>query len=214
MQHALSDVNTWRNNGVNGLRVAVNVSSRQFRGAGLVDSVIQILNRTNVPPHLLELEITEGILLEDFPETTEVFERLADLGVGFAVDDFGTGYSSLNYLRRFPVGCLKIDRTFISGVVSNPDQAALVQAIINMARSLKLEVISEGRRNGRTARLRPGERMQSRAGFPDQQTASGRRVLQTGQGLGRKAFSTRTVSEVARIVGRGTFRHALPLRSQ
>ncbi len=144
LQHALSDVNTWRNNGVNGLRVAVNVSSRQFRGTGLVDSVVQILNRTNIPPNLLELEITEGILLEDFPETTEVFKRLADLGVGFAVDDFGTGYSSLNYLRRFPVGCLKIDRSFISGVVSNPDQAALVQAIINMARSLKLEVISEG----------------------------------------------------------------------
>ena len=144
LQHALSDVSTWRNNGLSGLRMAVNVSSRQFRGTGLVDSVVQILNRTNIPPNLLELEITEGLLLEDYPETTQVFERLAGMGVGFAVDDFGTGFSSLNYLRRFPVGCLKIDRSFISGVVSNPDQAALVQAIINMARSLKLEVISEG----------------------------------------------------------------------
>ena len=124
--------------------MAVNVSGRQFRGTGLVESVIQILNRTNIPPELLELEITEGLLLDDYPETTQVFERLARIGVGFAVDDFGTGYSSLNYLRRFPVGCLKIDRTFISGVVRDPDQAVLVQAIINMARSLKLEVIAEG----------------------------------------------------------------------
>lgn len=144
LQRALSDASTWRNNGLSGLRMAVNVSSRQFRGTGLVDSVVQILNRTNIPPNLLELEITEGLLLEDYPETTQVFERLAGMGVGFAVDDFGTGFSSLNYLRRFPVGCLKIDRSFISGVVSNPDQAALVQAIINMARSLKLEVIAEG----------------------------------------------------------------------
>lgn len=144
LDHALKQFSEWRNQGLTSLRMAVNVSSRQFRGTALVDSVTRISGSTGFPPGLLELEITEGLLLEDYPETIRVFDQLTRMGITFSVDDFGTGYSSLNYLRRFPVKSLKIDRSFINGVVSDPDQAALVEAIINMAHSLNLAVIAEG----------------------------------------------------------------------
>jgi len=144
LAEALRQFAEWRDKGLTSLRMAVNVSSRQFRGAALVNSVAQIFESFDFPPDLLDLEITEGLLLEDYPETIQVFDQLTNMGVTFSVDDFGTGYSSLNYLRRFPVKSLKIDKTFINGVVSDPDQAALVQAIINMAHSLNLAVVAEG----------------------------------------------------------------------
>ncbi|MDX9863024.1 MAG: EAL domain-containing protein, partial [Rhodospirillales bacterium] len=134
----------WRKGGTRPIRISVNVSSRQFRGPTLIDAVGRSLSDTGLPACDLDLEITEGLLMEDLPETTAAFERLTAMGVRFSVDDFGTGFSSLSYLKRFPVTSLKIDRSFIEDVTDDTDHAALVRAIITMAHSLKLLVVAEG----------------------------------------------------------------------
>jgi diguanylate cyclase (GGDEF)-like protein/PAS domain S-box-containing protein len=126
------------------LRVAVNVSTRLFRGGGLVSIVNDALRESGIPPGCLELEITESLLMEDVPQTQAILNELTRAGVRIAVDDFGTGYSSLNYLKRFPIGVLKIDRSFVRDVGNDPDDAALVKAILAMSRSLGLEVTGEG----------------------------------------------------------------------
>jgi diguanylate cyclase (GGDEF)-like protein/PAS domain S-box-containing protein len=134
----------WRSAGAPPIRMSVNVSSRQFRGPTLIDAVTRSLDDTGLPADHLDLEITEGLLMEDLPETTAAFERLTAMGVRFSVDDFGTGFSSLSYLKRFPVTSLKIDRSFIKDVTDDSDHAVLVRAIITMAHSLKLLVVAEG----------------------------------------------------------------------
>ncbi|WP_316978586.1 GGDEF/EAL domain-containing response regulator [Shumkonia mesophila] len=134
----------WRRAGAPPIRISANVSSRQFRGPTLIDAVTRALSDTGLPADDLDLEITEGLLMEDLPETTAAFERLTAMGVRFSVDDFGTGFSSLSYLKRFPVTSLKIDRSFIEDVTDDADHAALVGAIITMAHSLKLLVVAEG----------------------------------------------------------------------
>jgi len=141
---ACRQVAEWRKLGAAPLRISVNVSSRQFRSPALIEAVSQSLNDNQMPPDHLELEITEGLLMEDVPEITLAFQRLTALGVRFSVDDFGTGFSSLSYLKRFPVTSLKIDRSFVKDVIDDPDHAVLVQAIINMAHSLNLHVVAEG----------------------------------------------------------------------
>jgi EAL domain-containing protein (putative c-di-GMP-specific phosphodiesterase class I) len=122
----------------------VNVSSRQFRGGALEAVVTSALGESGLPPRALEIEITEGVLVEDLPEIGQTLERLRALGVRIAVDDFGTRYSSLSYLRRFPVDTLKIDRSFIHDLLSDSDDAKLVAAIIAMGHSLNLEIVAEG----------------------------------------------------------------------
>ncbi len=126
------------------LRVSVNVSSRQFRDGDLVETVLQVLNDTGLAPERLELEVTESLLLQDMEGTAQILERLQLLGVRIALDDFGTGYSSLSYLKRFPFGVLKIDRSFVNDIIDDPDDAALCEAIIQMAHVLNLKVIAEG----------------------------------------------------------------------
>ena len=125
-------------------RLSVNVSSRQFRGATLVDAVTRALAGSHLPAECLELEITEGLLMDDLPETMATIRTLEAKGVGLAVDDFGTGYSSLSYLNRFPLDTLKIDRSFTHGMISDRAHATLVEAIIAMAHHLNLRVIAEG----------------------------------------------------------------------
>jgi len=124
--------------------VSVNVSALQFQQPGFVDGVAQVLSEAELPAHLLELELTESILIQDAREAMLRLQALAQLGVKLAIDDFGTGYSSLAYLKRFPIGRLKIDRTFISGLPGEESDAAIVQAIIQMGRALRLEIIAEG----------------------------------------------------------------------
>lgn len=126
------------------LRVSVNVSSRQFRDGTLVETVAATLEETGLAAERLELEVTESLLLEDMEGTARILERLQLLGVRIALDDFGTGYSSLSYLKRFPFGVLKIDRSFVNGISDDPDDAALCEAIIQMAHVLNLKVIAEG----------------------------------------------------------------------
>jgi EAL domain-containing protein (putative c-di-GMP-specific phosphodiesterase class I) len=116
----------------------------QFRHEGFVDLVARVLKDANLPPELLELELTESLLLGHADLMIAVIQELRNMGVKMAIDDFGTGYSSLSYLRHYPVNKLKIDRSFIRFVDSNSDDAAIAAAIISMAKNLNLKVIAEG----------------------------------------------------------------------
>lgn len=126
------------------LHVAINVSPQQFRNIDLLANVTQALVETGLPPGQLELEITESVLAQDAPETMQICADLSDLGISLSLDDFGTGYSSLSYLKKFPIAVLKIDKAFIQDLGNNPDDDSLVEAIIAMAHSLRMEIVAEG----------------------------------------------------------------------
>ncbi len=134
----------WQNQGLGDIRVAVNLSARQFQQGSLAKSVGQILKASNLPPGLLEVELTEGQLAEDAEQSVNTLTALRDMGVRVAIDDFGTGYSSLAYLKRFPLHTLKIDRSFVNDVTDDPDDAAIASAIIDLSRHLGLDVVAEG----------------------------------------------------------------------
>jgi len=144
LEEACRQAQGWRSGGLGDLSVSVNLSALQFRRANLVDSVVTALDKSGLPPQLLELELTESILLQDLDNTLEAVQRLKMLGVRLAIDDFGTGYSSLSYLKRMAVDKLKIDRTFVRDIAADPDDAAIVRAIIQMAQGLRLETVAEG----------------------------------------------------------------------
>ena len=124
--------------------MAVNVSSRQFRNNSFVDDVARALAFNEAPAHLLKLELTESLLVEDMDDAISTMTALRQLGVLFALDDFGTGYSSLSYLKRMPLQQLKIDQSFVRDLLTDPNDAAIVETIIALSRSLGLEVIAEG----------------------------------------------------------------------
>jgi EAL domain-containing protein (putative c-di-GMP-specific phosphodiesterase class I) len=124
--------------------VAVNLASTHLRERGLPDLIAELMHRNALPPGLLEIEVTESILLSDPELSVQIAKRLGDMDVRLSIDDFGTGYSSLSYLKRLPIHALKIDRSFIRDLASDPDDAAIITAIIAMAHSLKLKVIAEG----------------------------------------------------------------------
>ena len=135
---------TWQQQTADGIRVSVNVSAVQFRNTDLVRTVCHALEVSGLPASLLELEITERLLVEDNPNTSRMLEDIKQTGVRLSLDDFGKGYSSLSYLKRFPFDVLKIDRAFISGVTTNSEDAALCRAITAMASSLNLSIVAEG----------------------------------------------------------------------
>ncbi len=141
---ACRQARVWQKETSRRFRLSVNVSSRQFRGTMLVDAVARALAGSRLPAECLELEITEGLLMDDLPETMATIRALEARGVRLAVDDFGTGYSSLSYLNRFPIDTLKIDRSFTHGMITDRAHATLVEAIIAMAHHLNLRVIAEG----------------------------------------------------------------------
>jgi EAL domain-containing protein (putative c-di-GMP-specific phosphodiesterase class I) len=126
------------------LRIAVNLSPVQFRQQNVRALVIDVLATTGLDPSRLELELTESIVLQNTQAVADDMRRLQDLGVTFSIDDFGTGYSSLAYVKNFPVDRLKIDQCFVRNVRSDPNDAAIVRAIVSLAHSLDLEVIAEG----------------------------------------------------------------------
>jgi len=134
----------WQQSGLPPLRVAVNLSARQFMQSNLLDTIAGALRQTGLAPELLALEITESMLMYQHESIAETLSRLSSLGICIAIDDFGTGYSSLAYLKRFRVHELKIDRSFVRGVADNADDAAIVTAIVSMAKSLGLRLIAEG----------------------------------------------------------------------
>jgi diguanylate cyclase (GGDEF)-like protein len=127
-----------------GLKISVNLSARQFRQKDLIGMIERVLGETGLAPALLELELTESMLMHHAEETIGILTRLDEMGVRLAIDDFGTGYSSLSYLKRFPIHSLKIDRSFVRDISTDPDDAAIVTAIVAMARSLNLDVTAEG----------------------------------------------------------------------
>jgi EAL domain-containing protein (putative c-di-GMP-specific phosphodiesterase class I) len=137
--------------GLGVVRVAVNVSYRQFLGEDLADTVRAALREYELPGAALELEFTERILIEDAPDTLKTFADLRALGVMLTIDDFGEGYSALNYLRRLPIHGLKLSQLFLQGVPGNKSDVAVCQAVAGIARSLGLGLVAEGsrqRRNG------------------------------------------------------------------
>ena len=147
LREACREATKWRNAGVSGLVVAVNLSAVQFKRGDLEQSVTRALAETGLEPHLLELELTESILIRDSENVLSTVKRLKQMGVKLSIDDFGTGYSSLSYLKRFEVDKLKIDQTFVRDLADNSEDAAIVRAIIQMARSLGLKTIAEGVEN-------------------------------------------------------------------
>jgi diguanylate cyclase (GGDEF)-like protein len=134
----------WQAAGLRPLRVAVNLSAKQFRQKNLVEIVRDALRVARLEPHYLELELTESAVMQDAERSIDILRELSHLGVRISVDDFGTGYSSLSYLRRLPLDKLKIDRAFIRELVTSRDDAEIVRAIVSLAHSLHLKVIAEG----------------------------------------------------------------------
>ncbi len=138
------EIAAWHKDGLPRLLTTVNVSGRQFTDSGYVDALRTILEVTRIDAQDLGLEITEGVLVEHTEEVDAIFRELKAMGLKLLLDDFGTRYSSLNYLKRFPVDTLKIDRSFIQGVPDDHDDCALVEAMINIAHSLRMDVVAEG----------------------------------------------------------------------
>ena len=144
LREACRQACAWQDAGLPPLPISVNVSALEFRDKGFVEGVRAVLAETGLEPRYLELELTEGVLMHDAESAALVLQELKSMGVHLAVDDFGTGYSSLSYLRQFPIDVLKIDRSFIEQITSNPEESAIVGAIINMGKSLKHVVVAEG----------------------------------------------------------------------
>ncbi|MBF0139349.1 MAG: EAL domain-containing protein [Magnetococcales bacterium] len=144
LQAACRQMASWRTKGFPPVRIAVNLSGIQFKQPDFVDHVIQVVRGTGVEPQWLELELTETIAMGDVEETFVKLKTLSDEGFQLAIDDFGTGFSSLNYLRRFPIDTLKIDRSFVNNCVENADDGSIVRTFIGLAHSLGLAVVAEG----------------------------------------------------------------------
>jgi diguanylate cyclase (GGDEF)-like protein/PAS domain S-box-containing protein len=144
LRHAAEQAQAWVHAGLRPMTMAVNVSAVEFRDDDFLGSLLTILDESRLNPHALELELTESVLMKRVASTAFILQTLRKAGVQVAIDDFGTGYSSLSYLRRFPIDTLKIDQSFVGQIASGDEDAAIVTAVIGMARSLKLRVVAEG----------------------------------------------------------------------
>ena len=144
IREACRQVRTWQDSGVPALRVSVNLSASQFRETSLVENIRCALADEQIGAQYLEVELTESAVMSDPEQSISILEQLSAMGVLVSVDDFGTGYSSMSYLRRFPIDKLKIDRVFIDEIVSRPQDASIVRAIVSLAHSLDLKVVAEG----------------------------------------------------------------------
>ncbi len=144
IREACRQARAWQDEGVPPLRVSVNLSASQFRDSGLLESIRRALGDAGLEACYLEVELTESAVMNDPEESIAILESLSSMGVLVSVDDFGTGYSSMSYLRRFPIDKLKIDRVFIDDIVSRPEDASIVRAIVSLAHSLRLKVVAEG----------------------------------------------------------------------
>ncbi|MDQ7968664.1 MAG: GGDEF domain-containing phosphodiesterase, partial [Oxalicibacterium faecigallinarum] len=144
IREACRQSKVWQDEGFIGLRTAVNLSARQFAQQNLVQSIQDALTTTSLLPASLEIELTESLVMADVEQAIGILRDMKTLGVQLSIDDFGTGYSSLSYLKRFPIDVLKIDRSFVNDITTDPDDAAIVTSIISLAHSLRLSVIAEG----------------------------------------------------------------------
>ncbi|WP_156288207.1 EAL domain-containing protein [Oceanobacillus salinisoli] len=138
-------IRTWQESGIAPIQIAVNFSARQFLQTNLIDNIEQLLQETGVDPNLLEIELTETVLLKNEELTTKTLQKLRDMGISISIDDFGTGYSSLHYLGRLPLNTLKIDQSFVKGISDKTNEnRSIITTIISLAKSLNLNVIAEG----------------------------------------------------------------------
>jgi diguanylate cyclase (GGDEF)-like protein/PAS domain S-box-containing protein len=144
MRTACAQNKAWQDAGLGRLRVAVNLSARQFSAAELLPGIEQVLLDTGLDPSCLELELTESLFMSDVTPAVELLHRMKSLGIQLSIDDFGTGYSSFSYLSRFPIDVLKIDRSFVNDITIDANDAAIVASIIALAHNLRLSVIAEG----------------------------------------------------------------------
>jgi diguanylate cyclase (GGDEF)-like protein/PAS domain S-box-containing protein len=144
LREACRQAHAWQVAGLPSVRIAVNVSSVELRARSFTSGVREILAETGLEARYLELELTETFLMQDCKSTVDVMKELKDIGVRLTLDDFGTGYSSLSYLKRFPIDALKIDRSFIQGLITDADDAGIVTAVIGMGNNLRMRVVAEG----------------------------------------------------------------------
>jgi diguanylate cyclase (GGDEF)-like protein/PAS domain S-box-containing protein len=144
IRQACQQLRSWLDQGINDCKIAINLSSVQLVQADIVQKIFQNLEKCQVPPRLLEIEITETILMENVQKAIESLERLHSRGISIAIDDFGTGYSSLGYLKMLPIDSLKIDRGFIRDICTDENDQKIVQTLISMAHSMGMKVVAEG----------------------------------------------------------------------
>jgi diguanylate cyclase (GGDEF)-like protein len=144
MRTACAQARKWQDEGLGRLRIAVNISARHFQQKNFLARLVEILAETRLDPKSLELELTETSIMENAESAVRLLTDIRNLGVKIAIDDFGTGYSSLSYLKRLPIDTVKLDRSFVKGATTDPDDAALVMAIVTLAHNLRLRVIAEG----------------------------------------------------------------------
>ena len=144
LRTACQQTKEWMDAGLGQLKLAVNLSARQFREEGVSDMIKSVLVETGLPANMLEVEITESMVMDDVEEAIAALERLNSQGISIAMDDFGTGYSSLSYLKRFPIHILKIDQSFVRDLTEDSDDAAIIESIISLAQGLDLRVVAEG----------------------------------------------------------------------
>lgn len=144
MREACAQTRQWHQGGHEHLRVAVNISARHFRQKSFLEWLVQILGETRLDPSCLELELTETSIMENAKSGAKLLSQIRNLGARISIDDFGTGYSSLSYLKTLPLDTLKLDQSFVAETTSDPDDAALVMAIVTLAHNLRLKVIAEG----------------------------------------------------------------------
>jgi diguanylate cyclase (GGDEF)-like protein len=144
LREACEQARCWVDAGLPLAGIAVNISAMEFRDAGFLDGILRVLAQTRLDPALLELELTESVLMKNAVPAAAVLDTLRACGVRVAVDDFGTGFSSLSYLCKFPIDALKVDQSFVHAIASSAAEATIVTAVIGMARSLRLRVVAEG----------------------------------------------------------------------
>ncbi|MDP2110630.1 MAG: EAL domain-containing protein [Thiobacillus sp.] len=165
LREACLQARAWQDAGFPPITVAVNTSALEFRATDFLEYLRATLEASRLEPRYLELELTESVLMRDAASADSVLHALAALGVKLAVDDFGTGYSSLSYLRQFPIDTLKIDQSFVNQLTRNPDDAAIVSAVISMGKSLKQRVIAEGVETAEQAALLLAQHCDEGQGF-------------------------------------------------
>jgi diguanylate cyclase (GGDEF)-like protein/PAS domain S-box-containing protein len=144
LRTACAQNRAWLDAGLPPMRMAVNLSAHQFRQSSLTDVVCQALEDSGLEPELLELEVTESVMIQDLQTTLTTLSQLHLIGIQISIDDFGTGYSSLSYLKRLPISKIKIDQSFVHDICVDPDDAAIADAVISLGHSLKMQVIAEG----------------------------------------------------------------------
>ncbi|QKQ27870.1 EAL domain-containing protein [Candidatus Reidiella endopervernicosa] len=150
INEGLEQLSSWHREGFDQLQLAINISGIQIQRDNLVEQIDHSLQRLQIDPESVELEITESVLI-DFPErATDVLMALRDLGVSLALDDFGTDYSSLSNLKRYPITALKVDKSFVRDILEDPNDAAITRAVVAMGQSLDIHVVAEGWRAANT----------------------------------------------------------------